>query len=82
MGSQRVRHDEQLSTAQHFCAVSFNLGFVFVCVWWWGRGVGVGVVAVDVGKRQREPASQKREERMRESMYLDKDFRLGQPELS
>jgi len=26
-------------------------------------------VVVDVGDRQREPASQKREERMRESMY-------------
>ena len=68
MGSQRVRHDEQLSTAQHFCAISFDLGFVFVCVWWQGWW-GVGGVVVDVGKRQREPASQKREERMRESMY-------------
>ena len=36
-------------------------------------------MAVDVGKRQREPASQKREERMREKTYLDKEFRLGPP---
>ena len=40
---------------------------------------GGGAVAVDVGKRQREPASQKREERMREKTYLDKEFRLGPP---
>ena len=58
MGSQRVRRDEQLSAAQHFCVVSFDFGFVFgVCV----LGPGGPAVTVDVGKRQREPASQKRE---------------------
>ena len=70
MGSQRVRRDEQLSAAQHFYVVSFDFGFVFVCVCVGGGGSDYGC--------DREPASQKRVERMRESVYLDKEFRLDQ----